>query len=104
MKIDMYKELLNEFRENVNFNYDLKKKNWFNIGGKTKIFYKAENLKNLVSFLKKLNNKERIFILGAGSNTLISDEIYDGLDFSGNFVSLASRSQDVPVITLNGEV
>ncbi len=34
--------------------------------------------------------------------TVISDEIYDGLDFSGNFVSLASRSTDVPVITLNG--
>ena len=34
--------------------------------------------------------------------TIISDEIYDGLDFSGNFVSLASRSKDVPVITLNG--
>jgi len=34
--------------------------------------------------------------------TIISDEIYDGLDFSGNFVSLASRSTDVPVITLNG--
>lgn len=34
--------------------------------------------------------------------TIISDEIYDGLDFSGNFVSLASRSTEVPVITLNG--
>ncbi len=34
--------------------------------------------------------------------TIISDEIYDGLDFSGNFVSLAARSHDVPVIVLNG--
>jgi len=34
--------------------------------------------------------------------TIISDEIYDGLDLSGNFVSLASRSEDAPVITLNG--
>ena len=44
MKIDMYKKLLNEFGENVNFNYDLKKKNWFNIGGKTKIFFKCIEL------------------------------------------------------------
>ena len=51
------------------------KKNWFNIGGKTKVFYKADNLKELVSFLKKLDNKEKIFLLGAGSNTLINDEI-----------------------------
>ena len=45
----------------------LKKKNWFNIGGKTKVFYKADNLKELVNLLKKLNKKEKIFILGAGS-------------------------------------
>ena len=34
--------------------------------------------------------------------TLISDEIYDGLDFSGDFVSTASMSDHCPVITLNG--
>ena len=34
--------------------------------------------------------------------TIVSDEIYDGLDLSGNFISLASRADDVPVITLNG--
>ena len=56
---------------NIKFEHDLKKKNWFNIGGKSKVFYKAENLKDLINFLKKLNNKEKIFILGAGSNTLI---------------------------------
>ena len=34
--------------------------------------------------------------------TIISDEIYDGLDFTGSLVSVASRSTKVPVITLNG--
>jgi len=34
--------------------------------------------------------------------TVISDEIYDGLDFSGDFVSTASLSDNCPVITLNG--
>ena len=34
--------------------------------------------------------------------TVISDEIYDGLDFSGDFVSTASMSDHCPVITLNG--
>ena len=34
--------------------------------------------------------------------TIIADEIYDGLDFTGNLVSVASRSSKVPVITLNG--
>ena len=64
MNINYLKDLLNEFGDNVRFDYDLKKKNWFNIGGKTKVFYKADNLKNLINFLKKLSNNERILFLG----------------------------------------
>ena len=59
-------ELSLEFKDNLNLDYDLKKKNWFNIGGKTKIYYKAKNLKELIKFLKKIDNKEKIFILGGG--------------------------------------
>ena len=33
---------------------------------------------------------------------VVADEIYDGLDFTGQHVSVASRSSDVPVIALNG--
>ncbi len=33
---------------------------------------------------------------------IVADEIYDGLDFSGRQVSVASRSSDVPVFSLNG--
>ena len=45
MEIKQLKILLGEFGENVKFEYDLKKRNWFNIGGKSKVFFKAENLK-----------------------------------------------------------
>ena len=79
MQIHQLKSLLKDFGENIHFEYDLKKKNWFNIGGKSKVFYKADNLKDLVNFLKKLNNEEKIFVLGAGSNTLIKDGIFDGI-------------------------
>ena len=74
-----------------------KKKNWFNIGGKTKVYYKAENLKELVSFLKKLDNKKKIFILGAGSNTLISDNLFDGvvIKLSKNFNNLSLLNEDI---------
>ena len=34
--------------------------------------------------------------------TIIADEIYDGLDFTGSLVSVASKSDNVPVIVLNG--
>ena len=97
MNTDYLKDLLNEFGENVRFNYDLKKKNWFNIGGKTKVFFKADNLKDLIKFLKKLDNRERIFILGAGSNTLISDGIFDGvvIKFGKNFNNLSLLDEDI---------
>jgi UDP-N-acetylmuramate dehydrogenase len=97
METNELKKLLSEFSNNVRFNYDLKKKNWFNIGGKSKVFYKADNLKELVKFLKKLNNKEKIFILGAGSNTLIADGIFDGVvvKLSKNFNNISLLGEDI---------
>ena len=97
MNLDELKELLKDFDTQISFNQDLKKKNWFNIGGKAKIFFKAENLKNLVKFLKVLNNKENIFVLGAGSNILITDEIYDGvvIKLSKNFNNLSLLGEDI---------
>ena len=97
MKMNDYKELLSEFGSNVMFEYDLKKKNWFNIGGKSKIFFKADNLKELINFLKKLQKKERIFILGAGSNTLISDNLFNGavIKLSKNFNNISLLGEDI---------
>ena len=90
-------DLLLKFNENIKFDYNLKKKNWFNIGGSTKIYYKAENLKELVNLLKKLNNKEKIFILGAGSNTLINDNLFDGvvIKLSKNFNNISLLGDDI---------
>ena len=97
MKLDQLKELLINFGENVKFNYDLKKKNWFNIGGKTKVFFKAANLKDLIHFLKKLKNQEKIFILGAGSNVLITDKVFDGvvIKLSKDFNNISLLGDDI---------
>ena len=99
MDIKELKNLLSEFGENVSFEYDLKKKNWFNIGGKSKVFYKAENLKELVNFIKKLKGKEKIFILGAGSNTLIKDNLFDGvvIKLSKNFNNISLLGKDIVI-------
>ena len=51
MKINQLRKILNSFGDSVYFEHDLKKKNWFNIGGKTKVFYKAYDLKELIKFL-----------------------------------------------------
>ncbi|MDC0481641.1 UDP-N-acetylmuramate dehydrogenase [Candidatus Pelagibacter sp.] len=90
-------DLLLEFSENVKFDYNLKKKNWFNIGGNTKIYFKAENLKELIKFLKIIGNKEKLFILGGGSNTLITDKTYNGvvIKLSNNFNNISLLSDDI---------
>ncbi len=97
MQIHQLKDLLKDFDKNVTYDQELKKKSWFNIGGKSKVFYKAENLKDLVKFLKLLDNKEKIFIIGAGSNTLISDNIFDGvvIKLSKNFNRISLLREDV---------
>ena len=79
MNVEKLKELFENFDSSIAFYEDLKKKNWFNIGGKAKVFFKAHELKDLVDFLKIINKKEKIHIIGAGSNTLITDEDYDGI-------------------------
>tara|TARA_B100000886_G_scaffold283138_1_gene207385 strand:+ start:141 stop:1049 length:909 start_codon:yes stop_codon:yes gene_type:complete len=99
MKIKELKKLLTKFEKNIEFEKDLKKKNWFNIGGKAKIFYKANSLKELINFLKILNNEERIFVLGAGSNILISDSLFDGIiiKLSKNFSNISLHSEDIVI-------
>ena len=97
MEIDKLKEILKDFNSNIKFECDLKKKNWFNIGGKSKIFFQANTLKELMDFLKKIDNKEKIFILGAGSNTLISDSLFDGvvIKLSKNFNNISLLGEEV---------
>ena len=69
----------NEINGKFIFDYDLKKTNWFNIGGKAKAYFKPESLNELSIFLKKFGTKEKIFLLGAGSNILINEKLFNGI-------------------------
>ena len=97
MEIKKLKKILKEFGDKVQFEYNLKKRNWFNIGGTSKVFYIADDLKELVRFLKTLQNQEKIFILGAGSNTLITDKMFDGIviKLGKNFKNISLLGKDV---------
>ncbi len=99
MKINELRELLKKFNSNIVYNADLKKKNWFNIGGKAKVFFKADELRDLVEFLKVLENREKIYVIGAGSNTLITDEVYDGviIKLGKNFNRLSVLNSNIIV-------
>ena len=79
MKLNDIEKIEFEDNSRINFDHDLSKLNWFNIGGKSKIYLLANSLRDLSHFLKIYQSRGKIFILGAGSNTLFSDDIYQGV-------------------------
>ena len=93
MKLDDLENI--EFYDNsrLNFDHDLSRLNWFNIAGKTKIFLFANSLKDLSIFLKKYKKRGKIFILGAGSNTLIRDSGINGV-----VIKLSSKFSDIKLL------
>jgi len=97
--IDELKIFSTEIKGKFIFDYDLKKTNWFNIGGKAKAYFKPEDLNELASFLKKFGTKEKIFLLGAGSNVLVNDGFFDGTVIKlGNKFSNISLSPNKIII------
>ena len=99
MKIDDIQELSLDIEGDIFFDYDLKKLNWFNIGGKTEIFFKPNTLKSLVKFLKIYSKRGKIFILGAGSNVLINDSTYQGvvIKLGKNFSNISILNENLIV-------
>ena len=97
MSIEEITKFSNEISSKIHFDYDLKKSNWFNIGGQTKVYFRPDSLPDLILFLKKFGEKEKLHILGAGSNTLISDEKFDGvvIKLGKNFSNISILPNDV---------
>jgi len=99
MTIDEIKKFSSEINSKIYFDHDLKKSNWFNIGGKTKVYFNPESLSDLVIFLKNFGDNEKIFILGAGSNTLKNDSTFDGIviKLGKNFSNVSLLPNDIIV-------
>ena len=96
MKINDIEKLSSNIEGDIFFNYDLKKLNWFNIGGKTEIFFKPNTLKSLVEFLNIYSKRGKIFILGAGSNVLIND-----ITFPGVIIKLGRNFSNISILNEN---
>ena len=73
-------ETIKRFSNNIFNNVKLSNYSWFNLGGPAEYFFKPEDKKQLIEFLKS-NKKSRLklTILGAGSNTLIRDKGIKGV-------------------------
>ncbi len=78
MEIDDIKKSVLLIDGDIFFDQSIKNLNWFNIGGKTKIFFKPSSLKGLIDYLKLYAARSKIFILGNGSNVLFDDDTYQG--------------------------
>ena len=78
METEDIKKLALSTDGDIFFDQSIKNLNWFNIGGKTKIFFKPNSLKSLIEYLKLYALRGKIFILGNGSNVLFDDDIYKG--------------------------
>ena len=96
MKIEDIQKLSSDIDGDIFFNYDLKKFNWFNIGGKAKIFFKPKTLKSLIKFLKIYSKRGKIFTLGSGSNVLISDTAYPGV-----VIKLGKNFSNISILNKN---
>ena len=99
----MLEQKIKKFSEKISskiqLNYNLKNLNWFNIGGKAKVFFKCENLNDLNLFLKEFRSEKNILVLGAGSNILFSDKLYDGavIKLGKNFSNISLLPNDIIV-------
>ena len=79
-------------------NVELSKFTTFRIGGKARIFLKIHTLENFIKvmeYLKTINLP--IFILGNGSNVLVSSKGFDGIiiKLSGDFSQIVEFGDDV---------
>ena len=66
------KEIESKYGKKILFNVKLANYSWFNLGGPSEVFFKPNNIEDIIFFCKTVKPK-KITILGAGSNTLIRD-------------------------------
>lgn len=59
--------------------YNLKHLTWLKVGGNADIFFKPEDIDDLIEFLKENNGKSPVSIIGAGSNVIIRDKGVEGV-------------------------
>ncbi len=72
--------LFNKFGSSLSENTSMSKYSWFNLGGPAEYLFKPDNKQQLIEFLRENKiHKLKIFIIGAGSNTLIRDKGIKGV-------------------------
>tara|TARA_Y100001936_G_scaffold253233_1_gene316683 strand:+ start:611 stop:1519 length:909 start_codon:yes stop_codon:yes gene_type:complete len=99
MDIQNFENTFKNFNGKIYLNYSVKKLNWFNIGGNAKIYFKPDTLQELIEFLKLYGSKEKLFVLGAGSNVLFKDDLFEGaiIKLTKNFSRISLLNENTIV-------
>ena len=93
----MKQDLIKKFSRCISTDIELSKYSWFNLGGPAELFFKPENKNQLIEFLKHIKeNKLKITVIGAGSNTLIRDE-----GIKGVVIKLGTNFSEIELINEN---
>lgn len=84
-------------------NVPLKQISHYKIGGKTKFFFKANNIDDLIfSVLKARQLGEKISVLAGATNVLIDDEGFDGLIIRPDFQHIGIDNQEIKITAGTG--
>lgn len=72
------------------YKFDAKIINWFDLKGRAQIMFKPFDIEDLAFFLKNIDKKIKVQIIGAGSNVIIADEGVEGvlIKLSNNFLNI----------------
>ena len=72
------------------YKFDAKIINWFDLKGRAEIMFKPYDIEDLSFFLKNIDKKIRVQVIGAGSNVIIADEGVGGvlIKLSNNFLNI----------------
>ncbi len=81
---------LPEIRGEYRHNYNLAALTWFKAGGNAELFFKPMDIEDLSHFLSEYPKEKHVFVLGAGSNTIIRDGGIDGavIKLGRNFTNI----------------
>ncbi|MEN3014228.1 MAG: UDP-N-acetylmuramate dehydrogenase [Endomicrobiia bacterium] len=77
---DKFFDILKQHNIDVKLNEPLKRYTTLNIGGEARYFVKSNNISELITVLKLSKEfHQKVLIIGAGSNMLISDKGFEGV-------------------------
>ena len=81
---------LPEIRGEYRIDYNLAHLTWFKAGGNAAVFFKPLDIEDLSHFLNEYPKENPVFVLGAGSNTIIRDGGIDGavVKLGRNFINI----------------